>query len=161
VAEIEASMFGQFRITGQRWGGARRTAAAAPVLHQQDRLCGPQLMPDHAGRARGRGAKDAAVPEASTSLIGAHEHRSCCRRSPPGFEHEPNWRGDRRIGGSAQARPPQAARAIFGYTVANDVTARDLQRSDGQWTRAKGFDTFCPLGPWIVTDVDPSDPRSL
>jgi len=43
---------------------------------------------------------------------------------------------------------------IFGYTVANDVTARDLQRSDGQWTRAKGFDTFCPLGPVIDTDVD-------
>lgn len=43
---------------------------------------------------------------------------------------------------------------IFGYTIANDVTARDLQRSDGQWTRAKGFDTFCPLGPVIATDVD-------
>ena len=46
---------------------------------------------------------------------------------------------------------------IFGYTCANDVTARDLQRSDGQWSRAKGFDTFCPLGPWIETDLDPSD----
>ena len=42
---------------------------------------------------------------------------------------------------------------IFGYTVANDVTARDLQNSDGQWTRAKGYDTFCPLGPWIVTHL--------
>jgi 2-keto-4-pentenoate hydratase/2-oxohepta-3-ene-1,7-dioic acid hydratase in catechol pathway len=46
---------------------------------------------------------------------------------------------------------------IFGYTCANDVTARDLQASDGQWSRAKGFDTFCPLGPWIETDLDPSD----
>ena len=46
---------------------------------------------------------------------------------------------------------------IFGYTCANDVTARDLQRADGQWARAKGFDTFCPLGPWIETDLDPSD----
>ncbi len=46
---------------------------------------------------------------------------------------------------------------ILGYTIANDVTARDLQRRDGQWTRAKGFDTFCPLGPWIETDLDPSD----
>lgn len=43
---------------------------------------------------------------------------------------------------------------IFGYTVANDVTARDLQHSDGQWTRAKSFDTFCPIGPWIETDID-------
>lgn len=46
---------------------------------------------------------------------------------------------------------------IFGYTIGNDVTARDLQKVDGQWSRAKGFDTFCPLGPWIVTDLDPSD----
>ncbi len=46
---------------------------------------------------------------------------------------------------------------ILGYTTANDVTARDLQNRDGQWTRAKGFDTFCPLGPWIETDLDPAD----
>lgn len=46
---------------------------------------------------------------------------------------------------------------ILGYTCANDVTARELQRRDGQWTRAKGFDGFCPLGPWVETDVDPSD----
>jgi 2-keto-4-pentenoate hydratase/2-oxohepta-3-ene-1,7-dioic acid hydratase in catechol pathway len=47
-----------------------------------------------------------------------------------------------------------AANVIFGYTIANDVTARDLQRRDGQWSRAKGFDTFCPLGPVIDTDLD-------
>jgi len=46
---------------------------------------------------------------------------------------------------------------ILGYTIANDVTARQLQRSDGQWTRGKGFDTFCPLGPWIETSLDPAD----
>jgi 2-keto-4-pentenoate hydratase/2-oxohepta-3-ene-1,7-dioic acid hydratase in catechol pathway len=44
---------------------------------------------------------------------------------------------------------------IFGYTIANDVTARDIQKKDGQWTRAKGFDTFCPIGPWIDTDFIP------
>lgn len=49
----------------------------------------------------------------------------------------------------------QATDVIYGFTVANDVTARDLQASDGQWTRAKGFDSFCPLGPWIETDLDP------
>lgn len=48
-----------------------------------------------------------------------------------------------------------AADVIFGYTVTNDVTARDLQRSDKQWTRGKGFDTFCPVGPWIDTEFDP------
>ena len=46
---------------------------------------------------------------------------------------------------------------VFGYTIGNDVTARDLQHSDGQWTRAKGFDTFCPFGPWVDTEFDPSD----
>lgn len=51
----------------------------------------------------------------------------------------------------------QAMDHVFGYTVANDVTARDLQQKDGQWTRGKGFDTFCPLGPWIETELDPSD----
>ncbi|WP_203335789.1 fumarylacetoacetate hydrolase family protein [Nocardioides limicola] len=51
----------------------------------------------------------------------------------------------------------QATDVIHGYTIANDVTARDLQRSDGQFTRAKGFDSFCPLGPWIETDLDPHD----
>jgi 2-keto-4-pentenoate hydratase/2-oxohepta-3-ene-1,7-dioic acid hydratase in catechol pathway len=46
---------------------------------------------------------------------------------------------------------------ILGYTCGNDVTARDLQQKDGQWTRAKGFDSFCPLGPWVETELDPSD----
>lgn len=46
---------------------------------------------------------------------------------------------------------------VLGYTCLNDVTARDLQSKDGQWTRAKSFDTFCPIGPWIVTGIDPDD----
>jgi 2-keto-4-pentenoate hydratase/2-oxohepta-3-ene-1,7-dioic acid hydratase in catechol pathway len=53
----------------------------------------------------------------------------------------------------------RVSEVVLGYTCANDVTARDLQRTDGQWGRAKGFDTFCPLGPWIVTDLDPSELR--
>ena len=51
----------------------------------------------------------------------------------------------------------RVAEVIYGYTVANDVTARDLQRKDVQYTRAKGFDSFCPLGPWIETELDTSD----
>lgn len=50
-----------------------------------------------------------------------------------------------------------AKKHILGYTIGNDVTARDFQRTDDQWTRAKGFDTFCPFGPWIDTDFDPAD----
>jgi 2-keto-4-pentenoate hydratase/2-oxohepta-3-ene-1,7-dioic acid hydratase in catechol pathway len=56
----------------------------------------------------------------------------------------------------------QASASVFGYTIGNDVSERDMQKSDGQWTRAKGFDSFCPLGPWIETDLaglgkDPAD----
>ena len=53
----------------------------------------------------------------------------------------------------SNANLDRAAKSIWGYTIANDVTARDLQKKDGQWTRAKGFDTFCPLGPWIVREL--------
>lgn len=53
--------------------------------------------------------------------------------------------------------PDKALDYVLGYTVGLDITARDLQRRDGQWTRGKGFDTFCPIGPWIETDFDPSD----
>ena len=68
-----------------------------------------------------------------------------------------------RAGDSRSSRPckdvsaAQAADSILGYTIGNDVSARDQQQADGQWTRAKGHDSFCPVGPWIVTDVDPAD----
>lgn len=59
--------------------------------------------------------------------------------------------GDR----TCDCTPAQAQSKIWGYTIANDITARDLQKKDPQWTRAKGFDTFCPLGPWIVRELNP------
>ena len=64
------------------------------------------------------------------------------------------------IGREAHRVPAdRAMEVIGGYTVGNDVTARDIQKSDGQWTRGKGFHTFCPIGPWIETELDPSDLR--
>jgi len=54
-------------------------------------------------------------------------------------------------------QPEEALDFVLGYTIGNDVTARDLQYRDNQWTRAKGFDTFCPIGPWIETEFDPAD----
>ena len=56
-----------------------------------------------------------------------------------------------------QGIPEDIDSVILGYTCINDVTARDLQKKDGQWTRAKSFDTFAPVGPWIVTDINPGD----
>ncbi|MBI3609480.1 MAG: fumarylacetoacetate hydrolase family protein [Nitrospirae bacterium] len=58
---------------------------------------------------------------------------------------------------AAKIEPEASREFILGYTCINDVTARDLQKEDGQWTRAKGFDTFAPLGPWIVTDISPDN----
>ncbi|MFL6028241.1 MAG: fumarylacetoacetate hydrolase family protein [Friedmanniella sp.] len=72
----------------------------------------------------------------------------------PRASHEVSFEGELAvvIGRICKEVPEsRAADVIFGYTVANDVTARDLQKSDGQWARAKGYDTFCPLGPWITT----------
>ena len=69
--------------------------------------------------------------EAELGVVMGKEARNVDRRDAPGY--------------------------ILGYTCLNDVTARDLQQKDGQWTRAKGFDTFCPIGPWVETDLDPSD----
>ncbi len=60
---------------------------------------------------------------------------------------------------TARIARAQALEAVLGFTCVNDVTVRDLQKSDGQWTRAKGFDTFCPLGPRIVAGLDPSNLR--
>jgi 2-keto-4-pentenoate hydratase/2-oxohepta-3-ene-1,7-dioic acid hydratase in catechol pathway len=59
--------------------------------------------------------------------------------------------------GGRWIQPEQARHHVLGYTAANDVTARDLQQADGQWTRGKSFDTFLPLGPWIETELDPAD----
>ena len=64
--------------------------------------------------------------------------------------------------GARNVTPEQAMSSVFGYTIGNDISERDFQKGDGQWTRAKGFDSFCPLGPWIETDLgglglDPSD----
>jgi 2-keto-4-pentenoate hydratase/2-oxohepta-3-ene-1,7-dioic acid hydratase in catechol pathway len=62
------------------------------------------------------------------------------------------------IGRLARKVPAEeAGRYILGFTCGNDVTARDLQKKDGQWTRGKGFDGFCPLGPWVETEFDPTD----
>ena len=95
--------------------------------------------PEHRSRRPRRPGRDAAadVARSATRASSPSSSAGCARTSSP--------------------RTPSSC--VFGYTVANDVTARDLQRSDGQWARAKGFDTFCPLGPWIETDLDPAAQR--
>jgi len=85
----------------------------------------------------------------NTSVIGPEEPIVY-----PAASQEVSFEGELAIVIGRICRDVPASRVpdvIFGYTVANDVTARDLQRTDGQWSRAKGYDTFCPLGPWITT----------
>jgi 2-keto-4-pentenoate hydratase/2-oxohepta-3-ene-1,7-dioic acid hydratase in catechol pathway len=77
-------------------------------------------------------------------------------RPPPGLVERVDYEGELALVIGARGRnvaAADAARHIWGYTIANDVTARDLQKKDGQWTRAKGFDTFCPLGPCVVREL--------
>ena len=91
----------------------------------------------------------------NTAVVGPGDPISYPRQS-----HDVHYEGELAvvIGRLCKDVPVErVAEVVLGYTVANDVTARDLQRSDGQWSRAKGFDTFCPLGPVIATDLDPSD----
>jgi 2-keto-4-pentenoate hydratase/2-oxohepta-3-ene-1,7-dioic acid hydratase in catechol pathway len=91
----------------------------------------------------------------STSVVGPGDPIA----SPPSSERV-DYEGELAVVISRLCRDVPAERAmdvVLGYTCANDVTARDQQRADGQWSRAKGYDTFCPLGPWIETDLDADD----
>jgi 2-keto-4-pentenoate hydratase/2-oxohepta-3-ene-1,7-dioic acid hydratase in catechol pathway len=91
----------------------------------------------------------------STSVIA---HRDAIA-SPPSSERV-DFEGELAVVISRLCRDVPEERAmevVLGYTCANDVTARDQQKTDGQWSRAKGYDTFCPLGPWIETEIDPGD----
>src|SRR5215468_2589151 len=157
VAEIEGSMFGQFRFTGSRWA-VPDVRLFPPPLFSSKIVCVGRNYAEHAAELSNEVPKEPLLfLKPSTSLIGAHDTIELPPQSSR-VDHEAELAVV--IGGAAGVRRLDragAAKAIFGYTVANDVTARDLQASDGQWTRAKGFDTFCPLGPWIETDLDVSD----
>ena len=155
VAEIEGHPFGQVTFTGQRWALAD-VRLLSPILPSKV-VCVGRNYAEHAAE------HDAEVPKEpllflkpSTSVIGPGDAIKLPVQSKQ-VEHEAELavvigrQGARRVSREA------AMASVFGYTCANDVTARDLQRTDSQWTRAKGFDSFCPVGPWIVTDVDPSD----
>jgi 5-carboxymethyl-2-hydroxymuconate isomerase len=85
-------------------------------------------------------------------------------RWEPALSDKIDWEAELAVVIGRTARRVPAAQAydyVFGYTVANDVTARDLQRDDGQWVRGKSLDTFCPLGPWIVTRDEIPQPHEL
>lgn len=151
-------------IEGNPFGEYRRMKAEIPL--EEVRLlapCQPSKIVcvgrNYAEHAREHDAEVPKVPliflKPPSSIIGPGETILLPPQSKQ-VEHEAELVAV--IGKRGRHITPETARDyILGYTVGNDVTARDLQRSDGQWTRAKGFDTFCAFGPWIDTDFDPAD----
>ncbi len=155
VAQIDAHPFGEIRFTGQRWALAD-VRLLSPILPSKI-VCVGRNYAEHAAELGNQvPAEPMIFLKPSTAVIGPHD----TVRLPPQssqVEHEAELAVVIGPPGARRVDRAGAARAIFGYTCGNDVTARDLQRKDGQWTRAKGFDSFCPLGPWIETDLDVSD----
>jgi 2-keto-4-pentenoate hydratase/2-oxohepta-3-ene-1,7-dioic acid hydratase in catechol pathway len=155
VAEIGSLPFEQVRFTGQRWALAD-VRLLAPIFSSKVVGVGRNYA-DHAAELGNEVPKEPLIfIKPSTSVIGPND----AIRIPPQsrqVEHEAELAVVIGATGARRVDRAGAQRAIFGYTVGNDVTARDLQRSDPQWTRAKGFDSFCPIGPWIETELDVSD----
>jgi 2-keto-4-pentenoate hydratase/2-oxohepta-3-ene-1,7-dioic acid hydratase in catechol pathway len=154
AAEIAEHPFGTVRFTGQRWPLAD-VRLLAPVLPTKI-VCVGKNYADH---AREMGGEPPAAPvifmKPSTSVVGP----DAAIKLPPDSTRV-DFEGELALVIGTVCRDVSSARAaevVLGYTIANDVTARDQQQADGQWTRAKSHDTFCPLGPWIDTKVDPSD----
>ena len=155
VAEIEGHPFGQITFSGQRWALAD-VRLLSPILPSKV-VCVGRNYAEHAAELGNEVPKEPLLfLKPSTSVIGPSD----VIRLPPQsqrVEHEAELAVVIGAPGARRVDRAAAAKAIFGYTCANDVTARDLQRADVQFTRAKGFDSFCPMGPWIETDLDPAD----
>ncbi len=159
VAEVLGHPFGigdeSVRLTGSRYPLAD-VRLLAPVLPSKVVAIGR----NYADHVREMGNEPPAEPviflKPSTAVIGPRDPIAY----PVQLSDRVDFEGELAVVIGRLCREVPAARVpevIFGYTCANDVTARDLQARDGQWARAKGFDTFCPLGPWIQTDLDPAD----
>jgi 2-keto-4-pentenoate hydratase/2-oxohepta-3-ene-1,7-dioic acid hydratase in catechol pathway len=159
VAEIAGHPFGpgpdNVRLTGARYS-VDDIRLLAPILPSKVVAIGR----NYAEHARELGNEPPAEPliflKPSTAVIGPGDPIA----RPAALSKRVDYEGELAIVFGRLCRDVPEARVpevIFGYTCANDVTARDLQARDGQWTRAKGFDTFCPLGPWIETSLDPAD----
>jgi 2-keto-4-pentenoate hydratase/2-oxohepta-3-ene-1,7-dioic acid hydratase in catechol pathway len=154
VAAISPHPFGAFEYTGERLP-AGEVRLLAPVLPSKVVAVGR----NYAEHARELGNEVPPEPvlflKPSTSVVGPGDPIV----RPEGVGRV-DFEGELAVVVGKLVRrlePGDAIQAVLGFACANDVTARDLQRADGQWTRAKGFDTFCPLGPWIETDLDSSD----
>ncbi|MFZ5852554.1 MAG: fumarylacetoacetate hydrolase family protein [Actinomycetota bacterium] len=159
-AEVLAVVDGDALYRGVSFTGERHPLAAArllaPVIPRSKVVCVGRNYAEHAAEL---GNEVPAEPllflKPNTAVVGPGD----AIVYPP-QSREVHFEGELAvvIGRLCRDVPPErVGDVVFGYTCANDVTARDLQRRDGQWARAKGFDTFCPLGPWVETNLDVSD----
>ncbi|GAA1528598.1 2-keto-4-pentenoate hydratase/2-oxohepta-3-ene-1,7-dioic acid hydratase in catechol pathway [Microbacterium ginsengiterrae] len=148
-------MFAGFDTTGERVA-LSDVALLAPVIPRSKVVCVGKNYHDHAAEMGGTAPEEPLLfLKPNTAVIGPGD--SIVR---PTLSAQTEHEGELAVVIGRVAKNVTAERAleyVFGYTVANDVTARDLQRKDGQWTRAKGFDTFCPIGPMIETEFDTAD----
>ena len=152
AAEIEGHPFAQIKLTGQRWS-LDDVRLLAPILPSKV-VCVGRNYADHAAELGNEVPKEPLIfLKPSTSVIGPGELIRLPAVSDQ-VEHEAELAVVIGLPGARGLDRESAKGSIFGYTCANDVTARDLQKQDVQFTRAKGFDSFCPLGPWIETDAE-------
>jgi 2-keto-4-pentenoate hydratase/2-oxohepta-3-ene-1,7-dioic acid hydratase in catechol pathway len=155
VATIAEHPFGTIELTGERWA-LPDVRLLAPLL--PSKIVG--IGKNYAEHVAEMGGEAPAAPllflKPPTAVIGPGDTIRL-----PVDSDEVHFEGELTVVvGALGAREVPRERALdtlLGYTIGNDVTARDQQRHDGQWTRAKGHDSFCPLGPWIETVLDPSD----
>jgi len=157
VREIAEHPFGTPTFTGRSWPLAD-VRLLAPILASKV-VCVGKNYADHIAEMGGQTGPAPADPviflKPNTAIVGPNVPiRLPANASPVHFEGELAIVVGRPCKDVSAA---EAADSILGYTVGNDVSARDQQKADGQWTRAKGHDSFCPVGPWIVTDVNPAD----
>ncbi len=161
VAQIEGHPFGRISFTGSRFAQAD-VRLLSPILPSKVVCVGKNYAAHIAEMNTGDAPKEPLLfLKPSTAVIGPGD----AIRIPPGstnVHHEAELAVVIGARGARHVTPEQATASIFGYTIGNDVTERDMQKNDGQWTRAKGFDSFCPIGPWIETDLpglglDPAD----
>lgn len=147
-----------YETTGRRFAFEDVTLLA-PVIPRSKVVCVGKNYVDHVDEMHERGLGSGEAPQEpllflkpNTAVIGPED-----TIQRPSISQQVEFEGELAVVIGAVAKEVPEDRAldvVFGYTCANDVTARDLQASDGQWARAKGFDTFCPLGPIIETDLD-------
>ena len=154
--EIKDHPFGTPTYTGRSWS-LSEVRLLAPILASKV-ICVGKNYADHAAEMGGEPPADPVIfLKPSTTIIGPDAPINL-----PPTSQEVHYEGELAvvIGQVAKSVPAQRAHeVVLGYTCANDVTARDHQRHDGQWTRAKSHDSFCPMGPWIETDLDATSAR--